>query len=73
MGNEWRKHAISETHHSGRHRRRYRIMSDGSIYRVFPGGILGSFCWPDIDSVLRSTTSHLELEPGYERPSPHAY
>jgi len=39
-------------------KRRYRIMSDGTVYRIFPGGIKGSFCWPNMDSVLRSLRWH---------------
>lgn len=35
-------------------KRKYRVYSDGTLVRVFPGGILGSFVWPDIDSLLRS-------------------
>jgi hypothetical protein len=39
-------------------KRRYRIMSDGTVYRIFPGGIRGSFCWPNMDSVWRSLRWH---------------
>jgi len=34
-------------------KRRYRVMSDGTVYRVFPGGVLGSFAFPDMASVFR--------------------
>lgn len=39
-------------------KRKYRIMSDGTVYRIFPGGIRGSFCWPDMASVERSYRWH---------------